>query len=505
MNIVLTDGTVLTGSSHPCGARWAYLATSNWTGGYLHPCGAMVIADNASIKGVTRVTAVGTALSGTLTAPTLALTTALTDMTPNFSGNVTDPTLNDILALEWSTDSFSTLTGSSSNVLEAGEISVPTVEFVVGTLPAASYEFRLRHSRAGWTDGVSAVVSAALAPAAAAPVLTSATDVTVSQTRATISVTTDNATGTLYYVVTTSTTQPSSAQIKAGQNHLGAAASASGSSAISSVGTKSFDITGLTANTQYYVHFIHTNSGATDSNRISGDGFITGLADTYITSGNGGQQFLTAATATYDFTTAIAVGSADSRRRLTLSFRSSGGTAQTHTAVTLYPTALDRTNGTNGTAMTLRGGTGTAANTASTNFISLWDCDLPTGTSYYVRLTCSAASARAVMYGITHSRPWSGNQMVQTGDGNQPALAGVLDVPLSGLVWMHAGCTSGSAITTTLVGVTEQYDALVSGTVYDAIGFHQSVATPETDRAVSSTWTAGSNHRLLVGAYGASA
>lgn len=64
----------------------------------------------------------------------------------------------------------------------------------------------------------------------------------------------------VYWVVTQSSTVPTNAQIKAGQNHLGAAANDNGNIAISlgqinSDRNSGGDISGLTANSQYYVHF----------------------------------------------------------------------------------------------------------------------------------------------------------------------------------------------------------------------------------------------------------
>lgn len=107
------------------------------------------------------------------------------------------------------------------------------------------------------------------------PVLSLPTGTATSSTTAQVGATTDEGNGTLYAVVTSSATQPSIAQIKAGQDHTGAAAAWSGSQAVTSTGAKTFDAIGLTPATTYYAHFVHTDAAANDSNRVSSAGFST--------------------------------------------------------------------------------------------------------------------------------------------------------------------------------------------------------------------------------------
>lgn len=103
-----------------------------------------------------------------------------------------------------------------------------------------------------------------------APVLTSPDFVATGSTTGTASVSTDEGNGTLYCVVTTSSTSPSAAQIKAGQDHTGSAAvfaAGSGSGqAVSGAGTQNVSVTGLTASTTYYAHFVHDDAAANESN-----------------------------------------------------------------------------------------------------------------------------------------------------------------------------------------------------------------------------------------------
>lgn len=108
-----------------------------------------------------------------------------------------------------------------------------------------------------------------------APVLSSPTGSATSSSTATVEATTDEGNGTMYAVVTTSSTQPSVAQIKAGQDHTGAAAVWSGSQAVSTTGAKTFSATGLSVATVHYAHLVHTDAAANDSNRVSSAEFTT--------------------------------------------------------------------------------------------------------------------------------------------------------------------------------------------------------------------------------------
>jgi len=108
-----------------------------------------------------------------------------------------------------------------------------------------------------------------------APTLSSPTDAAASATTASIGVDTDEDNGTLYWVITTASNTPSAAQVKAGQDHTGAAATKAGSQVITSTGTKSATPTGLTANTAYYAHFMHEDNSTNQSSVADGDGFTT--------------------------------------------------------------------------------------------------------------------------------------------------------------------------------------------------------------------------------------
>lgn len=94
------------------------------------------------------------------------------------------------------------------------------------------------------------------------PVLSSPTVVSYGATTATCTVSTSSATGTLYYLVSENATEATSA-VKAGE-----------SQAVTAIGVQEVSLTGLAAETTYYVHFIHT-VGSDDSDIAITDSFTT--------------------------------------------------------------------------------------------------------------------------------------------------------------------------------------------------------------------------------------
>lgn len=87
---------------------------------------------------------------------------------------------------------------------------------------------------------------------------------------------TDDSTGTLYWVVTDSATQPSVAQIQAGQDHLGVAADDAGNQAISGLGTQTVAASAVTQNANRYFHFQQRDAGANDSTVVTSAVFQVG-------------------------------------------------------------------------------------------------------------------------------------------------------------------------------------------------------------------------------------
>ena len=107
------------------------------------------------------------------------------------------------------------------------------------------------------------------------PLLTSPTGAATGTTTATGSVSTNKASGTLYVVVTQSATQPSIAQIQAGQDHTGAAAAYATSETPGATGVRTFNATGLTLSTTYYFHFQQRDALSNDTTVATSASFTT--------------------------------------------------------------------------------------------------------------------------------------------------------------------------------------------------------------------------------------
>jgi hypothetical protein len=132
-----------------------------------------------------------------------------------------------------------------------------------GISPDTTYYFHFMHEN---TDSVQSDVSTSASfTTFIAPVLSSPTGTATGTSTADGSVSTNQANGTLYFVVTGTSTAPTQAQVKAGQDHTGSSASDSGSQTVSSTGVKNVSATGLTANTKYYFYFMHENTDSVQS------------------------------------------------------------------------------------------------------------------------------------------------------------------------------------------------------------------------------------------------
>lgn len=113
-----------------------------------------------------------------------------------------------------------------------------------------------------------------------APTLSAPVDAANGATASTAGVTTDEANGTLYVVVTTGATAPSAAQVKAGQDSAGAAAAYTGSQTVSAIGAQTISPapSGLAASTAYTTHFMHEDAAGNQSAVVSASGFTTAAA-----------------------------------------------------------------------------------------------------------------------------------------------------------------------------------------------------------------------------------
>lgn len=109
-----------------------------------------------------------------------------------------------------------------------------------------------------------------------APTLSSPSGTETSDTTADLSVSTNEGNGTLYWFVSTSATPPSSTDLKAGTGAVD-----SDSQSVSGTGAQTAEATGLTAETTYYAHFLHTDAASNDSSISTSAGFTTEAAAGY--------------------------------------------------------------------------------------------------------------------------------------------------------------------------------------------------------------------------------
>ena len=117
-------------------------------------------------------------------------------------------------------------------------------------------------------------------PDTTAPVLSAPTDAANGQTASTASVSTNENNGTLFVVVTTSSTPPTAAQVKAGLDSAGVAAAFAASQPVSAGGVQTVSPapSGLTAGTAYTTHFMHEDASGNQSIVASAAGFTTAAA-----------------------------------------------------------------------------------------------------------------------------------------------------------------------------------------------------------------------------------
>jgi hypothetical protein len=105
-------------------------------------------------------------------------------------------------------------------------------------------------------------------PDTTAPVLSSPTATATGPTTASGTVSTDEGNGTLYFLMSTNATE------------LAATVKAAGSQAVAGTGVQNVTFTGLTASTNYYAHYVHTDAATNDSDRVSSAQITTPTPDT---------------------------------------------------------------------------------------------------------------------------------------------------------------------------------------------------------------------------------
>ncbi len=222
-----------------------------------------------------------TSPTGTATGQTTASGTVSTDegngtLDAVVTASATTPSAAQIQAGQDHTGSAAVATDLNNTVTATGSQSVS----FTGLTASTTYYVHYVHEDAA-ANVSTAVTSSSFTTDTVdttAPTLSSASGTATGQTTADLSVSTNEGNGTLYWVVSTSATPPSVAQIQAGNDSTGSAAADSGNQSVSGTGTQNANATGLAAGTTYYAYFQHTDAASNDSTVASSASFATSAA-----------------------------------------------------------------------------------------------------------------------------------------------------------------------------------------------------------------------------------
>jgi DUF971 family protein len=205
------------------------------------------------------------------TAPTLSSPTGAQTGTTTASGSVTTNEPNGTLyylATVNATETVATVkaSGASKAVTATGSQAVT----VSGLSASTQYYLHFVQRDAAGNDSTRVTSSPFTTAAVAdttAPTLSSPTGTQTGSTTANLSVSTNEANGTLYRYVSTNAVE-SVATVKA----------ANLTQAVTATGVQNATASGLTANTQYFAHFVHRDASGNDSLVASSAGFTTASA-----------------------------------------------------------------------------------------------------------------------------------------------------------------------------------------------------------------------------------
>lgn len=204
------------------------------------------------------------------TAPVLSSPSASATGSTTGSGSVTTNEGNGTLYYLASTNATETAatikaSGATLAITSTGSKAV-TVSGLNGSTP---YYLHFVHVDAA-NNTSNVVDSSSFTTAAAgdttAPTLSNPVGTQTGPNTATATVSTNEANGTLYYMVSQNATE-TVATVKAGS-----------SQAVTATGTQNVSFSGLTAGTTYYSHFLHRDAAGNDSTVANGPGFTTAAA-----------------------------------------------------------------------------------------------------------------------------------------------------------------------------------------------------------------------------------
>ena len=228
---------------------------------------------------------------GDTTAPTLTSPTASATGATTASGSVTTDEANGTLyylATANASESVATVKAGSSQAVSASGVQNVTL---TGLTASTSYYLHFVHTDAAANDSTvatSAQFTTSAAGDTTPPTLTGPTGTATGATTASGTVSTNEDTGTLYWLASANATETGTA-VKAGS-----------SQAVSAVGTQNVTVSGLTASTAYYLHYLHRDAAGNDSTVATSAQFTTDAApDTTAPTLTGSVTFASITQTTY--------------------------------------------------------------------------------------------------------------------------------------------------------------------------------------------------------------
>jgi hypothetical protein len=426
-----------------------------------------------------------------LTAPTLVWDDGVTDTTPDFEiqFEVGSVEIGDVVRVHRSADSgFGSPTETDSDPLDGTDVSNLSINFAGGVVADGTWYYRARLMRGAelspWSNTEIVTIDAT------APTLSSATGTKTGQTTASLSVSTNEGNGTLYWVVDTSATPPSAAQVKLGQDNGGAAADDSGSQAVSTTGVQAISggATGLTAGTGYYAYYMHEDANGNQSSVASSSQFTTDAAEVNLTYlGTNGQ---TATQAAFTFA-GVGLGS-EANILIGLHGRFAASTpAITSVKVHIPDVATDPTGTTLSNIVTAN--QDTAGNRTT---VAIYNGARSGGTTGDVVVTFASNAARCAIH--RYSKPAHVSVVTGTDLDNTGGISATLNVPADGCA---VGISySGGATSSTPTNLTEDYDGVITGGTFAITAGSNNTATGST--AFTFTWAAA-DANTVAGAFAA--
>jgi len=158
------------------------------------------------------------------------------------------------------------------HIVGSTEAATQLVTITFAPLAEGSHVISAAHQRGSAISAYSSTLTVVIDTTA--PVLSSPSGDVTGDTTANLSCATDTAAGTMYWVITQSSTAPSGSQVAGGKDHTGVAAIASGSGVVS-VSPFTASVATLTSSTTYYAYFCQDDLAGNRSAVASTPSFTT--------------------------------------------------------------------------------------------------------------------------------------------------------------------------------------------------------------------------------------